>query len=260
MLNRYRAWKIGKGWLSLVALITLAGGCSAAETAQDATPGVKKIAAGQEFAGFLKDYASLKPNPNIEGDALTFAAGDAKQNLRSYFAIIVDPVEVYIATDADAGKVSEESRVALTTYFQHALVQAVSDAFPVVESPGPLTLRLRSALVGVDVGGQVASGDAPADAKPFERALNIGKVGVEMELVDSKTGERIAAMVDRTSLGAGAEVGAANFSRVQKFAAAREAFDEWASRVRTFLDSEHELKGKDAELADKSYRPYGSEP
>ena len=105
----------------------------------------------------------------------------------------------------------------------------------------------------------MAAGDAPADAKPFERALNIGKVGVEMELVDSKTGERIAAMVDRTNLGAGAEVGAANFSRVQKFAAAREAFDEWASRVRTFLDSEHELKGEDAQRADKSYQPYGSE-
>ena len=49
----------------------------------------------------------MKPNPNLDGDALTFAATDAKQNLRSYFAIIVDPVEVYIATDADASKVSE---------------------------------------------------------------------------------------------------------------------------------------------------------
>lgn len=240
-----------------MTVIAVTTGCSPSETAKQTTPGVKKIPANQEFAGFLKDYASLKPNPNLDGNALTYAATDAKQNLRSYFAIIVDPVEVYVATDADASKVSEESRVALTNYFQHALIDAVSDAFPVVDAPGPLTLRLRAALVGVDVGGQVAAGDAPPDAKPFERALNIGKVGVEMELVDSKTGERIAAMVDKTTLGAGAEVGAANFSRVQKFAAARDAFDEWASRVRTFLDAEHELKGEDAERADRSYRPYG---
>ena len=86
--------------------------------------------------------------------------------------------------------------------------------------------------------------------------MNIGKVGVEMELVDSMTGERIAAMVDRSNLGAGAEVGAVNFSRVEKFVAAREAFDEWASRVREFLDSAHELTGEDAERADKSYQPY----
>jgi hypothetical protein len=220
---------------------------------------VRKIAAGAEFAGFLKDYASLKPNPNLDGDALTFAATDAKQNLRSYFAIIVDPVEVYIATDADESKVSDSARIALTNYFQHALIRAVSDAFPLVEAPGPLTLRLRSALVGVDVGGEVAAGDVPADAKPFERALNIGKVGVEMELVDSVSGERIAAMVDRAKLGTDAEVGAADFSRVQKVAAAREAFDEWASRVRIFLDSAHELKGEDAERAVRSYRPYGAD-
>ena len=255
-MNTTRSWKTAPGWLCVTFAIAITMGCTpAAET----KPGVKQIPAGQEFSGFLKDYAALKPNPNLDGNALTFAASDAKQNLRSYFAIIVDPVEVYVATDADVSKVSEDSRVALTNYFQHALVDAVSDAFPVVNEPSPLTLRLRTALVGVDVGGQVAPGDAPSDARPFQQALNIGKVGVEMELVDSKTGERIAAMVDRTNLGAGAEVGAASFSRVQKFAAAREAFDEWASRVRTFLDSEHELKGKDAELADRSYQPYGSE-
>jgi hypothetical protein len=251
------SWKTASGRLGVIFALALAIGCS---PAAENKPSVKKIAAGQEFSGFLQDYASLKPNPNLDGNALTFAATDAKQNLRGYFAIIVDPVEVYIATDADAARVSESSRVALTNYFQHALIAAVSDAFPVVDTPGPLTLRLRSALVGVDVGGQVAPSDVPADAKPFEQALNIGKVGVEMELVDSKTGERIAAMVDRTNLGEGAEVGAAQFSRVEKFAAARAAFDEWASRVRTFLDSEHELKGEDAERAVTSYRPYGDEP
>ena len=80
-----------------------------------------------------------------------------------------------------------------------------------------------------------------------------------MELVDSETGERIAAVVDRTNLGAGAEVGAENFSRLEKFAAAREAFDEWASRLRLFLDSAHELSGEDAARADKAYKPYGAE-
>jgi len=237
----------------MIVTIAMMTGCSpAAET----KPGVKQIAAGQKFSGFLKDYDALTPNPNLDGEALTFAAKDAKQNLRSYFAIIVDPVEVYVATDADVNQVSDDARIALTNYFQHALVGAVSDAFPVVDTPSPLTLRLRTAIVGVDVGGQVSTGDVPSDAKPLQRALNIGKVGVEMELVDSKTGERIAAMVDRTNLGDGAEVGAKDFSRVQKFAAAREAFDEWALRVRTFLDSEHELKGEDAVLADRSYQPY----
>ena len=253
-------WKTGFGCLAVTLLLAMMVGCSQApKPTVDTKPAVKKIPAGQEFSGFLKDYSALKPNPNLEGNALTYVSTDAQKNLRGYFAIVVDPIEVYIATDADASKVPEASRKALTNYFQHALTKAVSDAFPVVDAAGPLTLRLRAALVGVDVGGAVAAGDAPADAQPLERALNIGKMGVEMELVDSQTGERIAAAVDRTNLGAGAEVGAVNFSRLEKFAAAREAFDEWASRVRAFLDSAHELSSEDADRADKAYEPYGAE-
>jgi len=257
-MNKYRdSWKRIAGWLSAILVIAMTVACSPGQPAKDTKPRVRKIAAGQQFAGFLKDYASLKLNPNLDGNVLTYAATDARKNLRSYFAIIVDPVEVYISTNADETKVSETSRVALTNYFQHALVRAVSDAFPVVETPSPLTLRLRSALVGVDVGSQGAAGDA-TQTQASDRALKIDKVGVEMELVDSETGERIAAMVDRANLGAGAEVGGEDFSRAEKFAAAREAFDDWASRVRTFLDSAHELKGEDAERADQSYQPYSS--
>jgi hypothetical protein len=230
--------------------------CSQAPKPPAAGTGVKQIPAGQKFSGFLKDYSLLKPNPDLEGDELTYISTDAQKNLRSYLAIVIDPIEVYVATNADPRKINEPARATLTNYFAHALRNAMSDVFPVVDAPGPLTLRLRVALVGVDVGGKVSSADLPADAKPFENAINIGHLGVEMELVDSETGERIAAAVDQTNLGAGAEVGAENFSRLEKFAAAKDAFNEWASRLRMFLDSAHALKGEDAVRADKSYQPY----
>jgi hypothetical protein len=256
-----RLGTIGR-WLTVMLPLALFMGCSRApKPAEEKKLTARKIPAGQQFSGFMKDYEALKPNPKIEGNPLTYASADAQKNLRSYFAIVVDPIEVYIASDADESKLPDTSRRTLANYFHYALIRAVSDAFPVVEKPGPLVLRLRAALIGVDVGGEVAAGDIPADTgKPLQRAVNIGKVGVEMELVDSETGERIAAMVDRANLGAGAEVGAENFSRMEKFAAAKEAFDEWASRVREFLDSAHELTGEDADRADKSYQPYGAEP
>jgi hypothetical protein len=257
-VNEYRGpWKNTLECVAAILMIAMAVGCSKPQTAGEAAPPtVKKIPAGSQYSGFLKDYSALKPNPALDGEMLTYVATDAKKNLRNYFAIVVDPIEVYVATDADEKKVNEDSRKALTNYFQHALTNAVSDAFPMVEKPGPLTLRLRVALVGVDVGGQVAAGAVSPDAKPLDHALNIGKLGVEMELVDSESGERIAAAVDRTNLGAGAEIGAVNFSREEKFAAARDAFDEWAGRLRAFLDSAHELKGEDIQRADKSYKPY----
>ena len=234
-------------------LMTLATSCSTASK-----PKVNKIPAGQENSGFLKDYESLKPNPKLDEGTLTYLNTDAQKNLRSYLAIIVDPVEIYVATNADEAKVNESSRAAVANYFNHALQKSVSDAFPIVEKSGPLVLRLRAALVGIDAGGAVSASDIPAEQKPMANALNISKLRVEMELVDSETGLRIAAMVDKANLGEGSEIGAENFSRVARFAAARIAFDEWASRVRNFLDVSMELTGEDAERADKSYKPYGA--
>ena len=80
----------------------------------------------------------------------------------------------------------------------------MEDAFPVVQSSGPLVLRLRSAIIGVDVGPAIPADQK--DDKSLERAINIGKVGVEMEFVDSETGQQIAAAVDRKTLGEGAMV------------------------------------------------------
>lgn len=216
--------------------------------------------AGKEFSGFLKDYSNLKPNPNLDGNALTFARADQQKNLHRYIAMIVDPVQVYVASDADESKFPNKGRGVGARYFHKALVDAVSSAFPLVDEPGPLVLRLRSAIIGVDVGHEVPAADksaSPDDA--LDRTVNIGKVGVEMELVDSVTGEQIAAMVDRENLGAGADIGSVHFSRHERWAAAREAFDGWAHRVREFLDSAEELSPEDAKRADQSYHPYGEE-
>jgi hypothetical protein len=227
-----------------------AAGCS------KPTQAFKQIPAGQQFAGFLTDYANLKPNPNFDGEALTFARPDAEKNLRRYDAIIVDPVETYVASDADQAKIDENARVSIVEYFRAALVEAVSSAFPVVYEKGPLVLRLRSALVGLDAGSEIKPDEgAPPEAAP-KRTLRFGKVGVEMELVDSVTGERIAAMVDRANLGAGGEAATLRTSRDEKFRIAKDALDEWASRVREFLDSEYEITGADTERVDQSYRPY----
>jgi hypothetical protein len=236
--------------VSLCAFL-LTSGCS-----KPLPPTFKQIPAGKEFSGFLSDYANLKPSPTFEGQVLTFAQPDAEKNLRRYVAIIVDPVETYVTSDASQARLDEDARASAVEYFRAALVQAVSDAFPVVYEKGPLVLRLRSALVGVDAGSEEKPEEGVAPETAPRRALNINKVAVEMELVDSQTNEQIAAMVDRANLGAGAEAASLRQPREEKFRKAREAFDEWASRVRQFLDSENEIAGPTVDRVDKSYRPY----
>jgi hypothetical protein len=233
---------------------------SAEQTAAQPQIELKKMPAGKEFAGFLKDYSNLKPNPNVGENALTYVSTDQQKNLHRYIAMIVDPVQVYLTSDADESKLPDKARGVAARYFHNALQGAVSSAFPIADQPGPLVLRLRSALVGVDVGGDIPAADRPANAdNALDRGVNIGKVGVEMELVDSETGEQIAAMVDREALGSGAQIGAVHFSRDEKYAAAREAFDGWAQRVRQFLDSSHELSAEDAKRAEEAYHPYSEE-
>jgi Protein of unknown function (DUF3313) len=239
-------------------LVALAGCTQKPKPAVESKTALKRVEPGKEFSGFLQDYSKFKPSEKLGGDALTYVNPDKMKSLHRYVAIIVDPVQVYVSTAADASLIPESGRGAVAKYFEHALVDAVSDAFPVVDAPGPLVLRLRAALVGIDLGGKVAPLTDPAMvAKPIERAIVLEKVSVEMELVDSETGERIAAAIDKSTLGAGAEVGSENFSRIERYNEAKMALDQWAGRVREFLDSEHELTGEDAERALKSYQPYG---
>jgi hypothetical protein len=230
-------------------LLAMVAGCSRKPEAAS----VKKLAPGAESAGFLSDYGKLKPNPQFENTLSYVKQQDDLKNIHKYIAVIVEPVEIYVATNADPSKMPDRGRTALAAYFQNSITRAVGDAFPVVREAGPLVLRLRSALIGVDVGGEIAGSNAPEDK--LERSVDIGKVGVEMELVDSVTGEQIAAAVDRQNLGSGAVIESANFSHEEKFAAAREALDGWAARLREFLDSAEELSPRDQDRADTSYRP-----
>lgn len=254
--NSYTLRRASWGTLGVVMLV-LALGCAqgpAPTVSEEPTFEVKIPLAGQKNSGFLGDYTGLEPDPLFEGEALTYVNQTERERLRDYVAIVVDPVQIYIATDSDAALLPTGGPEAAAAYFRHALIEAVSDAFPLMKEGGPLVLRLRTALVGIDVAGEVSGVDEANE--PLEKAIDIGKVMVEMELVDSETGKRIAAMMDIAPLGADAQIGAVHFSRSEKFDAAQEAFDEWALRLRLFLDDRHELRGEDAERADQEYTPY----
>jgi len=246
-------WNKKKGMLRLAAVLMTLFSCSRPASQQS----VRRMPAGQEFSGYLSTYANLKANPEFDS-TVSYVSQDPVKNIHKYVAVIVEPPVVYIATDTDEKALPDRGRTALAEYFQHAITDAVEDAFPIVQTSGPLVLRLRSAIVGVDVGQAVPADQK--DEKSLERPINIGKVGVEMEFVDSEQGQQIAAAVDRQSLGEGVMVGSANFSHEEKFRAATQAFDGWAKRLREFLDSAHQLSPDDVARAEKTNFPYAPQP
>ncbi len=243
-------------WMKSGLLVFAAALLTVSSCARPASQtGVRKMPAGQQYSGFLSDYKNLKASAEFE-NTVAYVSQDPVKNVHKYVAVIIDTPVVYVSTDSDETVFPDRGRVALVEYFQQAMAEEVEDALPIVQSSGPLVLRLRSAIIGVDVGSAI-----PADQKndkSLDRAINIGKVGVEMELVDSETGQQIAAAVDRENLGEGAMVGSINFSREEKFRAATQAFDGWAKRLRNFLDSAHELSKEDIARAEGTNFPYAS--
>jgi hypothetical protein len=133
--------------------------------------------------------------------------------------MIVDPVQVYLASDADESKLRDKARGVGARYFPKALSGAVSSAFPNRGPAGPFDTASSSGHNRRRRSGQISTA---ASEGALDHTIDIGKVGIEMKLVDSETGEQIAAMVDRENLGAGAEIGSVHFSRQKKWAAAYE--------------------------------------
>src|SRR5215510_2369211 len=117
-------------WLALLA------GCAQeqpkptgeAKPAAESKASLKRMEPGKEFSGFLQDYSKLKPNAKLGGDALTYVNPDKMKSLHRYVAIIVDPVQVYVSSAADPSLIPDSGRGAVAKYFEHALVEAVSDA------------------------------------------------------------------------------------------------------------------------------------
>jgi hypothetical protein len=245
-------WNKKRGLSCLAAALAMLSSCS--------RPGsqfnIRKMPAGHEFSGFLSTYSNLKPNPEFE-NTLSYVSQDPVKNVHKYVAVIVEPPVVYFATDADEKTLTDRGGTALAEYFQGAISKAVEDAFPIVQASGPLVLRLRSAIISVDIGPVIAVDQK--DDRSLDRAISIGRVGVEMEFVDSETGQQIAAAVDRQSLGEGAIVGSVDFSHEEKFRAATQALDGWAKRLRAFLDSAEELSKGDVERVEETNFPFASE-
>jgi hypothetical protein len=127
----------------------------------------------------------------------------------------------------------------LAEYYQNALFDAVKGGYEIVDQPGPGVLRVRVAItdlkpskpisntlssiipVGMVVAGatKAASGDN----------LGTGEAATEIDILDSLTGERLAAAVDRRQGGKSAFRG--------KWEDTKQAFDYWAKRFRHRLDA-----------------------
>jgi hypothetical protein len=228
-LKQERRSIMKRTWTLLYCLLLtgLLVGCAAG--------GMKKV----EKAGFLDDYSQLKPGGEDRAALLYIKPG---LDLKPYDKIMFERVIVMLSPEADYKAIDPALLKELTDHYQKALLDAVKDGYRVVDQPGPGVLRVRVAITDVKPSKPVANtmssilpiGWAVAGATKVATDENVGtgEAATEMEVLDSVTGERLAAAVDRRQGGKMAFRG--------KWTDAKDAFDFWAKRFRERLD---EMRG-----------------
>ncbi len=157
-----------------------------------------------ETSGFLGDYSQLEKG---RGDQAQLVYINPGANFARYDRILLDPVVVWTGEQAATSDASAEDLQALADSLGAALREQLQLEFELVESPGPGTLRLRSALTAVRESG----------------------ASIEIEILDAASGERLVAVAD--ARGDADEAGGGK----RKWANAHEAFDYWANRARARL-------------------------
>jgi len=155
--------------------------------------------------------------------------------LAKYSNFMVDTVEVHFHSGAKGieekskGNLTQQDIDDLTNYMHTVLVNAIkASGRNVVFQPGSGVARIRAALTDIDK-SKVTSLMPTAKVA----GLGIGGASLEAEIIDSKTGEQIAGLVE-------AQLGSRiPFSGLGKWDAAKQAMDEWGKRLQTRLEETH---------------------
>jgi len=226
----------------------------AAPTAFGADPALPKLG-DYEPKGFLSDYSKLAPDATEEGAYYYLSYPDGKS---PYNKVLIDRIKIFFKDDAEYKGIDPTELKALTDYFHDAIVKAVSDAYPVVEEPGPDVARLRIAVTDVVPNKPEASvvtlvvpflwiGDAGTGVAKDEpgSTMFVGEASVEMEALDSVSSEQVAAFVDtripkKYNWTHGVTKGVTDYvSAYSTWAYVKQSMDYWAKVVRERTDAAH---------------------
>jgi hypothetical protein len=196
-------------------------------------------------SGFLGDYSKLVPDAK-NGDLLLYEK-DASA-LKKYNKFIFNPITIYLLPEARDRGIDPDDLERLAKYFHDAVTDelAKSGRYQIVTEPGPDVLELNVAITNVEptggkknaaVKGAVTAATVttvPGIGLAVPR-LSVGKVGIEGEILDSASGDRLVAFVTAK----GGRRWFAGLNTVKKWGDIEAAFRSWAKDFRARLDEVH---------------------
>jgi Protein of unknown function (DUF3313) len=229
-------------WLSLLcgSLLLVSVMTPAQDSAKQQEPPSRKV------SGFLDDYSGLYPDPK-NGDLLIYEKN--KDVLKTYHKFMIEPITVYLLPEAEDRGIDPDDLDRLARYFADAITDELldSDRYEVVTEPGPGVLDVRLAITNVEptggkrnaalkAGATAASVAVAPGASLAVPRLSVGKVEIEGEMLDSVSGERMAAFVT----GKGGRRWFSGLNAYKKWGDIEAAFRSWAKNFRKRLDQANE--------------------
>lgn len=158
------------------------------------------------FSGFLDNYEQLTPSDDPWID-YQYVIPDYVDRVANVDSIIIDDPEFFLADDSKYKGLKAKNISYLADVFKGAMVDAFDDKYRFSESPGPGTVQLRMAFTNLYIKKKgrklrqyipvsyIATSAKRKFLDDFTERVNLVGAHLEMELIDSETGERLGAMV-----------------------------------------------------------------
>ena len=177
--------------------------------------------------GFLQDYSKLQPHPAVDG---RFHYINQNIDATRYSKFIVDPVAINLSEKGQERNIDVNDLNSLARYFGDRIAAELRKGYQVVSTPGPDVMRVRASISEIDKTTRILN------IHPGTKitGAGLGGAGAEMELVDSVTGELIAAAIDNQKGSRLDMVGG-----LQKFGHAQAVIENWAKDLKTWVNQVH---------------------
>lgn len=186
-----------KMFLLIIMMWTVAG-CFTTQPVRDVNP-----------SGFLEDYSQLKPGGSGRA-ALLYR--NPNTDFRQYNKFMIDDVAIWYSQEESLRDLPAEELKQLALLLKVRVIEALkNEGLTRVKEPGPGVMRIRAAITDAKKSRPVL--DVVTTVLPQPRVVSsakrlafgthsfVGRAGIEGEIIDSQTGERLGAMVDRRAGG-----------------------------------------------------------
>ncbi len=180
----------------------------------------------QTKTGFLDDYSQLSPSPHAQG-AYSYFNPNPSNSLGQYSKFIIEPIYAFL-TPEERQEIGDTELGELIEYFHTQIVLAIGDEYAIVQRPGPGVARVRIAITDI-INAKPVLNIHPA---MILSGVGLGGACMEGEVLDSETGERVAAVID-------CQKGRRGLAGLKKYEQSKHVLKEWAERFRARLDEAH---------------------